>query len=77
MRIKVLLPTNLHNKNKVDVLRSFRSTVLLARQSFLQLGSQCTMEPLFFLPQPLQENHSKALRLHNLHKATTLIIFNI
>jgi hypothetical protein len=54
-RIKVLLPTDLHNKNEVDVLHSFRFrlVLLLARQSFLQLGSHYTMEPLFFLPWPL------------------------
>ena len=39
-RIKVLLPIDLHNENVVDVLRSFRLALLVARQNFLdQLGS--------------------------------------
>jgi hypothetical protein len=62
-RIKVLLPKDLRNQNEVDVLRSFRLALLLARQSFLRIGRQCTMEPLFFLPWPIQKNCSKPLKL--------------
>ena len=34
-----MLPTDLHNENKVDVLCSFRLALLLEKQSYLQLGS--------------------------------------
>ena len=56
-----MLPIDLRNENEVDVLRSFILALLD------KLGSQCTMEPLFFLPWPLQKNRSKALTLQNLH----------